>query len=349
MKNAFSPDGYLRWLAGHTPTMWWHDSADPPELLRGLERGAVGVTTNPYLANLALARNREPWKDAIREALAAKAGPEEKAQELMRIVVTRTAEKLRPEFEGSGGRRGHVCAQVNPLRAGDREPMLAMARRFHRWAPNIAVKLPATAAGLDVLETCAAEGIATALTVSFTVPQVLAIGEAHRRGSRRARDGGIAPGKCFAVLMVGRLDDYLREVAHDARAGATEDDIRQAGIAVAKRAYALCRERGHEVVILPAAMRGTWHIKALAGAEMVLSIAPPFQDEILAEDPPRQERFREAVAPDAIGRLSKIPEFVRAYEPEGMRPEEFVSYGVTQRTLAQFTDAGWRLMETFTA
>jgi len=30
-----------------------------------------------------------------------------------------------------------------------------------------------------------------------------------------------------------------------------------------------------------------------------------------------------------------------------MRPEEFVSFGVTQRTLGQFYDAGWKLMETF--
>ena len=47
---------------------------------------------------------------------------------------------------------GYVCAQVNPSRAGDRDCMAAMAKRFHNWAPNIAVKLPATLAGLDVLE-----------------------------------------------------------------------------------------------------------------------------------------------------------------------------------------------------
>jgi len=42
-------------------------------------------------------------------------------------------------------------------------------------------------------------------------------------------------------------------------------------------------------------------------------------------------------------------EFVRAYEPDGMKPEEFISYGATQRTLAQFYDAGWKSMETFKA
>src|SRR5204863_4624059 len=107
---------------------------------------------------------------------------------------------------------GVVCAQVNPLRAGDRDCMYAMAKRFHAWAPNIAVKLPATAAGLDVLEDCVAEGITVTATVSFTVPQVVAIAERHRAGIDRAKANNIQPGKCFAVIMIGRLDDYLREI-----------------------------------------------------------------------------------------------------------------------------------------
>ena len=65
-----------------------------------------------------------------------------------------------------------------------------MAKRLHAWAPNIAVKLPATAAGLDVLEDCIAEGITTTATVSFTVPQAVAIAERHRAGIARAREHG---------------------------------------------------------------------------------------------------------------------------------------------------------------
>jgi len=64
-------------------------------------------------------------------------------------------------------RRVSYCAQVNPTKAGNREPMLAMARRLSQWAPNIAVKVPATAAGLDVLEDCAAEGITCTLTIQL--------------------------------------------------------------------------------------------------------------------------------------------------------------------------------------
>ena len=240
-----------------------------------------------------------------------------------------------------------MCAQVNPSRAGDRDAMQAMARRFHNWAPNIAVKLPATSAGLDVLEDCVAEGITVTATVSFTVPQAVAIAERYRAGIRRARQGSVEPGKCFAVIMIGRLDDYLREVAHDNQAPVSESDIRQAGLAVTKRAYALYQERGYEAVLLVAALRGDYHLTELAGGDFLMSIAPPYQEIFVTQDFPRQERIEIPIPADVIERLCQMPEFVRSYEQKGMAPSEFVGFGATQRTLSQFVEAGWRLMETF--
>ena len=227
--------------------------------------------------------------------------------------------------------------------------MLAAAERLSRWAPNIAVKLPATAAGIDVLERCAAEGITTVLTISYTVPQVLAVAEAYRRGLAPAAAGGREPGKCFAVIMIGRLDDYLRDLALDSRADVREEDIRQAGIAVTKRAYSMMREQGYEISLIVAALRGTHHMTELTGADIVMSIAPPYQELLLSPDLPHEERIGAEVPAETIARLSRLPEFVRAYEPDGMEPSEFISYGVTQKTLAQFHEGGWKLLESFKA
>jgi len=337
-------ESYLQWLVRATPTTWWHDSADPDELRKGLEHSATGVTTNPLLTSRTLRGRPDIWADALK-AVPKDVPNERRAEELMSHVVKRAAQMLLPQHEATKGRLGYVCGQVNPARAGDRETMLAMARRYHAGAPNIAVKLPATAAALDVLEDCVAEGITITATVSFTVPQVLAIAERHRKGSIRARSAGKTPGHCFAVLMVGRLDDYLREVAHDRRAVVEESDIRQAGLAVAKRAHTLFKERSYEAVILPAALRGIYHMTELAGAEMVMSIAPNIQAQLLEPGVPRDLRIDRPVPTDAIRRLETIPEFVKAYEPNGMAPEDFITYGPTQRTLAQFLDAGWSLIE----
>lgn len=338
---------YLEWVLENTSTKWWHDSAEAAELQLGLERGAIGVTTNPFLSNLALVKDRELWASAIDAVLAQKLTPEAKAEALMQIAVTKTTEKLIPEFAASQGHSGFVCAQVNPLRAADRDCMLPMARRLFKWAPNIAVKLPATSAGLDVLEDCVAEGITVTATVSFTVPQVVAIAERHRAGIARAKANGIAPGKCFSVIMIGRLDDFLREVAHDNQVAVSEDDIQQAGVAATKRAYQIYQERSYEAVLLIAALRGANHLTELAGADLLMSIAPAFQNVFVTQDLPREERIDKPVPADTIERLCQMPEFVRAYEPDGMTPAEFITFGATQRTLSQFCEVGWKLMENY--
>jgi len=336
---------YLGWLVDETQTKVWHDSADPQELDRGLQRGLVGVTTNPFLTNLALTRNRAIWEQAIRAVLEGSLPAEEHAEALMRIPITAAAARLLPEYERSGHEMGYVCAQVNPGRAGDREAMQSMAERFAAWAPNIAVKLPATSAGMDVLEECVARGITVTSTVNFTVPQVLAAGERCHRAVRRAHETGVAPGRCFAVVMVGRLDDYLADVACDTRAVLHDGDIRWAGLAVVKRARKLFLERGYEAVLLVAAQRGAYHVTELAGADLVVSLPPAYQDLLENEPLERESRADRDVPADVVDRLRTMPEFVRAYEPDGMTPAEFIAFGATQRTLTQFADSGWKLLE----
>ena len=337
---------YLKWLEKETPTTWWHDSADPAELDAGLANAATGVTTNPVLTYRALAVDKGKF-GALVGARGADESPSAWAERLMRAVVRDAAAKLEPQHRASGGDLGYVCAQVSPSNAADRETMLAAARRHHTWAPNIAVKLPVTAAGLDVLEECVAEGITVTATVSFTVPQVVAIAERHRQGAKRARANGIAPGHCFAVIMIGRLDDYLRDVAWDSRASLGEADITQAGIAVSKRAYQIYLEKAYEAVLLVAALRGNYHMTELAGAKLIMSIHPRNQAQLLEPGVPREMRIDAPVPRDVLERLQRLPEFVRSYEPDGMAPDEFIRYGATQRTLSQFHEVGWAMLEAF--
>ena len=147
--------------------------------------------------------------------------------------------------------------------------------------------------------------------------------------------------------MIGRLDDYLREVAADNQAAVSESDIRQAGVAATKRAYSIYRERGYDAVLLVAALRGANHLTEFAGAELIMSIAPSFQEVFVKQDFPREPRIHCPVPADVIKRLQTLPEFARAFEPDGMKPAEFVTYGATQRTLSQFCEVGWKLLENF--
>jgi transaldolase len=349
LENLMSSDTYLNWVISNTKTVLWHDSADPRDLRQGLDRGAAGVTTNPFLTSVALLQNRGKWAPEAQSIASKNLAAESKAEELMRMVIAPAASMYRAIYDRSNGKAGYVCAQLNPSRAGERETMMAMARRFHAWAPNIAVKLPAVAAGLDVMEDCIAEGISVAATISFTVPQVIAIAERCRAGRQRADRKGIKPGECYAVIMIGRLDDYLREVAHDNRAPVSESDIRQAGLAITKRAYRIYQERRYEAVLLLAALRGSYHLTELAGAGLIMSMTTAAQEWFIAKDYPREERIEKEIAPDVEERLAAMPEFVKAYEPDGLNPADFISYGATQRTLCQYVEAGWKLLESYSA
>ena len=338
-------DSYLNWLVRNTKTKWWHDSAIKSELDIALQHGACGVTTNPVLASVALKEDRKLLESPIEVLLARDLQPDQKAEALMRLVILKAAQKLLTKFEASEGQSGFVCAQVNPLYADDRERMYAMAKRYHEWARNIAVKLPATAAGLDVLEDCVAEGITVAATVSFSVSQAIASAERHRAGSQRANEKGVEPGKCFSVIMIGRVDDYLREIARDTKALVSESDICQAGLAITKRAYSIFRERRYQATLMVAALRGAYHLTELAGAEVLMSIHPKSQQPFLTQNLHREERINQPVPSDVVERLLSMPEFVRAYETDGMAPSEFLTFGLTQRTLSQFAEAGWKLLE----
>lgn len=335
-----STNKYLKWLTDSTPSRYWNDSADVQDIKSAMENGATGVTTNPVLAIATLKGSSAFWKEKLDPSIAA-LNADEKAEMLNRSVAVTAAELVAPLYE-TGTAKGYCCAQLNPLFATDADAMLAAAERYHMWAENLVIKIPATSAGLKVYEECAARGYNVAATVSFTVSQVLAFGAAFQRGAEKARANGITPGLGIAVLMEGRLDDYLRDVAHDTGAVCTESDIRQSGIACIKRAYGIFKERGYECKIMPAGCRGPYHISEIAGADMVMSIGPKIAEALM--DAPMEERIGRPVNSEVIARLQTMPEFVKAYEPDGLSPDEFISYGVVNRTLTQFCECGWKAM-----
>ena len=337
---------YLEWINRCTPTRWWHDSGNPDEIELALKRGATGVTTNPVLTFRSFQSQPEFWSPKVL-ALGDDFEPEARAEALLRLVATYAAEKVRPIYDATDGADGYALGQLNPSRAGDAEGMLAQARRVHAWAPNIAVKLPATAAGVEVIEHLAEEGIPICATINVSVSQAIAVAESYARGKKKALAAGVKPPLCIVVQQVGRLDDYLRDVAQDMKLGLDESVITMAGLAVAKRTYQIFEQRGYDAVIMPAGLRGAYHLTEMAGGKLLYTINTRVQDMILAADPPQEERISNPIPQDILDQLLRIPEFVRAYEPDGMKPAEFITYGVTQKLLSQFMETGWAPLETY--
>jgi len=334
-----SENSYLKWLSSDTLSVYWHDSADISELKNAISNGAVSATTNPFLVNQTLLNNPASWTKELSDLPDGLEG-DDKAEALIGCVTAKVAGELRRFLDVEKG-KGLCCVQVNPNKPGDTLAMIEQAKRYLGIAKNVVIKLPATRAGLEAYEECAALGMNVAATVSFTVAQTLMAGAAYERGVERAIASGIKPGLGIAVLMVGRLDDYLRDVASDTRCKAREEDIIQSGIAAIKRSYEIFNERKYRSFLMPAAYRGVYHVTALAGARMLMSIAPSIAEMLRVADPTHEEGIEKPGDPNVIDRLMTMKEFRKAYEPDGMTADEFITYGSTNRTLTQFCIAGW--------
>lgn len=334
---------YLKWLS-QTAGYWWTDSAEYDTMDEAIENGATGVTTNPILIKKSLYAHPDFWRPYLSSAVGLTG--DAKTEEILRCITVEIAKKFQPIYEETQGVQGYVCAQVNPKKQGSTQAMVEMGRRLASWAPNIAVKVPATAAGLRAIEQLASEGITTVGTVSFTTPQAVAIAAAQQRGLDKCRAAGKQPGKAFSVIMVGRLDDYLRDIAQDMQADVPESDIIQAGTAAIKKAHAICKELGYESKLMPAGMRGGYHAVALAGSDMSFSLSAGILTA-LGKETEFIEHMEQPVAQETLDRLSTIPEFVRAYNVEQLSEAEFIRYGASQRTLSQFVEAGWNMIGEF--
>ena len=146
-------------------------------------------------------------------------------------IVCHAADMLMQTWVRTQGKAGWVCAQGNPNNFNDTPAMVDEALAFAGLRPNIATKIPVSAAGLDAIEELSAHGVTTTCTTSFTVPQVLHIAEAFRRGlSRWIAQRRATSIHCFAVIMAGRLDDHLRDEVSAGRGVAGEDAITAPGL-----------------------------------------------------------------------------------------------------------------------
>jgi transaldolase len=332
-----------------TPTDYWNDSCSVQELTYAISHGAVGATTNPNIVLNVLKQEMPLWEDRIRTIITENATwtEEQVAWKLIEEMAVHGAGLLRPAWDKHSGSKGRLSIQTNPMFYRNCEAIVAQARHFNTLAPNMQVKMPVTAAGVQAVEESTYHGVNVNATVSFTVPQAVAVAEAVERGlQRRAAEGkDVAGMRPVCTIMIGRTDDWVKMVVKRDKIDINPDYLNWAGIAVFKNAYRIWQERGYRTRLLAAAYRHLGHWSELIGGDVVLTIPYEWQVKINASDIPVMERMQNPVDPTIVEELySKIPDFRRAYDADGMTPTEFDSYGATVRTLRAFIAAAHDLM-----
>ncbi len=227
-------------------------------------------------------------------------------------------------------RDGWVSLEVDPNLADDAAATSREARRLHQLIdrPNLFVKIPGTAAGLEAIEETIAGGIPVNVTLLFSLDRHRAAAEAYIRGLRRLHDAGgdlrlVASVASFFVSRVDtEADRRLDQIGgHDELKGTL-------AIANAKLAYQTYKQlfSGDDWRELEAA--GASPQRCLWASTSTKN--PAYRDVLYVE---------ELIGPHTVNTMPR--ETIEAFQDHG-RVQDTLERDVddARRTLERFADAG---------
>jgi transaldolase len=244
--------GPIRELTRHGQSIWYdglkRDLLRTGGLARLVEDGVRGLTTNPAIAERAIAGTAD--YDADIAALGARGLDAKAIYEALAIQDLRAAADLmRPVWEETDGRDGFVSLEVSPLLARDTQGTVEEGRRLWRALarPNVLIKVPGTPEGMPAIEELAAEGVDVNVTLLFSRAAYRRAAEAWMAGleARAWRGEPLSHAASVASFFVSRIDTavdrLLDEKARRAADPGERDRIEalrgKAGVANAKLAY----------------------------------------------------------------------------------------------------------------
>lgn len=264
------------------------------------EKSIVGVTTNPAIFASAMTKGAA-YDTQIASLRAARVRVEEAVYAMSIDDVRDACDIFTPIYERSAGYDGRVSIEVDPRISADGDATLAQARQL--WSsvdrPNAMIKIPATEGSLPAIVGALEHGISVNVTLIFSVARYREVIAAYVEGIRRAAANGIDVSSIHSVasFFVSRVD-----VEIDRRLEAIGSDAAlalrgQAGVANARRAYAIYREL-FDAASLPAGanrQRPLWastgvknpdypatlYVSELAGPETVNTMPEATLDAVL--------------------------------------------------------------------
>jgi transaldolase/glucose-6-phosphate isomerase len=237
----------------------WLDAIDRHMLASGelaarIASGELsGLTSNPAIFQKAMAG--ADYAADIARLRRTGAGPQEVYEALAVADLQAAADCFRPVHERTDGLDGFVSLEVAPALAHDAAATVTEARRLWRVLdrPNAMIKVPATPAGIEAIETLLAEGINVNVTLLFDRSVYEAVAEAHLRALERRHAAGLPVDRVASVasFFVSRVDTRVDSALDKAAAALTDPAARGAllalrgrtAIANAALAYAGARTR----------------------------------------------------------------------------------------------------------
>lgn len=228
----------------------WLDDLNRPMITDGdlqgyIERGVLGVTTNPTIFAAALSEG-EAYGEQVSSLVAEGADVDAAVFALTTQDVSDACDIFLPVYEATGGQDGRVSIEVDPRLAKDTAGTVEMAKQL--WTridrPNLLIKIPATVEGLPAISQVLAEGISVNVTLIFSLDRYRGVMNAYLTGLEQAREHGrdlstIRSVASFFVSRVdGEIDKQLEEIGTDEALALRG----KAGLANARLAYQAFQE-----------------------------------------------------------------------------------------------------------
>lgn len=323
-----------------------------------------GVTTNPPLSLQAIQDDPLHWEGVAKTIIADNPGIDTETLfwTIYKQVVKRGSDMYLPLFEKTGYKEGYLSGQTDPRSAFDKDAMLKQAMELAAINPNVMIKVPGSKEGYEVIEELTARGISTNNTLTFILPQLVDCAESVKRGLETAKKDGVDLSQWRSVIthMESRYGDLggLRDAAADQGIELTEGEVRQAELAIFKKAYKYLEDNNLPSKMLSCSLRlgpevdGTtriWHLEEKTGAAVVVTCPPSFIDQVINFEGEsdivfEKDRIHTETPKDVMEKLMRIPYFERAYAVDGYSRDEYNAHPALERTAEQFSKATWEMV-----
>lgn len=179
------------------------------ELQRWVDRGVRGLTSNPTIFAKAIADSTD-YDSQFGELVGSGVSVEDGYWDLVTTDIESALAILRPVYDASDGLDGYVSVEVAPELARDTEGTVAAAAGL--WEridePNLYVKIPGTAEGVEAIRRSIAAGRNINVTLLFSLSRYEAVVEAYLSGLEELVAGGGDPSRVSSVasFFVSRVD-----------------------------------------------------------------------------------------------------------------------------------------------
>lgn len=322
--------GMLLQLRDQAPqTKFWIDSIIDADIDFALANGSFGITTAPSITAFAVKNDRERWLEMMeRNHLQHPEFSERKLLwKCMYEAAAEAAAKLEGLFDGTRfGMDGHFAIQANIYDFNNADKIRKQAEVIHSLGKNFIIKIPTTQAGLKAIEDVVASGHSVLATSCVSVSQVISAAEALERGYQRymktegANDGGL----CLSIAMqVAWQDMCFGNYAKVHGISLSEQSAAYAGIAVAKKAYRVLKEKYPRVAFMLSNLKTEQHIREFIGGDLIMTIPGATQRKVDTWD--AAESFIDRPVADVVMEelLEKIPFYRMSYQEDGMTEEQY--------------------------